>query len=53
VRLGPADDATAVTAGQVREVVMRIIGAGHWHDGDPVPPEYSITWSDLLFRLQV
>jgi hypothetical protein len=35
VRLGPADDATAVTAGQVREVVMRIIGAGHWHDGDP------------------
>ena len=35
VRLGPADDATAVTAGQVREVVMRIIDAGHWHDGDP------------------
>jgi hypothetical protein len=21
--------------------------------GDLVPPEYSITWSDLLFRLQV
>ena len=35
VRLGPADDATAVTAGQVREVVMRIIDAGHWRDGDP------------------
>ena len=35
VRLGPADDATAVTAAQVREVVMRLIGAGHWHDGDP------------------
>jgi len=35
VRLGPADDATAVTAAQVREVVMRIIDAGHWHDGDP------------------
>ena len=35
VRLGPADDATAVTAAQVREVVMRIIGAGHWKDGDP------------------
>ncbi|MBV9205599.1 MAG: transposase [Actinobacteria bacterium] len=35
VRLGPADDATEVTAWQVREVVTRIIGAGHWHDGDP------------------
>ena len=35
VRLGPADDATAVTAAQVREVVMRIIAAGHWRRGDP------------------
>ena len=35
VRLGPADDATAVTAAQVREVVSRIIAAGHWRDGDP------------------
>ena len=35
VRLGPADDATEVTAAQVREVVERIIAAGHWHDGDP------------------
>ena len=35
VRLGPADDATAVTAAQVREVVMRLIEAGHWRDGDP------------------
>lgn len=35
VRLGPADDATAVTAAQVREVVARLIAAGHWHDGDP------------------
>ena len=35
VRLGPADDATAVTAAQVREVVTRIIAAGHWRDGDP------------------
>ena len=35
VRLGPADDATEVTAGQVREVVTRIIAARHWHDGDP------------------
>jgi hypothetical protein len=35
VRLGPADDATEVTAAQVRDVVTRIIGAGHWRDGDP------------------
>ena len=35
VRLGPADDATAVTAAQVRDVVRRIIAAGHWRDGDP------------------
>src|ERR1019366_4243211 len=35
VRLGPADDATAVTAAQLREVVTRITGAGHWRDGDP------------------
>ena len=35
VRLGPADDATEVTAAQVREVVGRIIAAGHWREGDP------------------
>ena len=35
VRLGPADDATAVTAAQIRQVVDRIIAAGHWRDGDP------------------
>jgi DDE superfamily endonuclease len=35
VRLGPADDATAVTAAQVRGVTARLIGAGHWRDGDP------------------
>ena len=35
VRLGPADDATAVTAAQVRGVIGRVIAAGHWHDGDP------------------
>ena len=35
VRLGPADDATAVTAAQVREVVTRLAQAGHWRDGDP------------------
>ncbi|WP_242419863.1 transposase, partial [Frankia sp. CpI1-P] len=35
VRLGPANDATAVTADQLRAVVGRLIAAGHWHDGDP------------------
>jgi len=35
VRLGPADDATEVTAAQVRGVIARIIAAGHWADGDP------------------
>ncbi|MFL6119860.1 transposase [Actinophytocola sp.] len=35
VRLRPADDATAVTATQLREVVDRIIDAGHWRQGDP------------------
>ena len=35
VRLGPADDATAVTAAQLREVIARLIAAGHWKPGDP------------------
>jgi len=35
VRLGPADDATEVSAAQIREVVTRLIQAGHWHGGDP------------------
>jgi hypothetical protein len=35
VRLGPADDATAVTAEQLRAVVGRLVAAGHWRDGDP------------------
>jgi hypothetical protein len=34
VRLGP-DDETDVTAAQLREVVERLIAAGHWKDGDP------------------
>jgi hypothetical protein len=34
LRLGPADDAAEVTAAQVRDVVTRVIGAGHWRDGD-------------------
>ncbi|MEV4889206.1 transposase [Nonomuraea sp. NPDC055795] len=35
VRLGPADDATAVTAAQLRAVVERLIAAGQWSSGDP------------------
>ncbi|MFD5610580.1 NF041680 family putative transposase [Kitasatospora sp. NPDC127060] len=35
VRLGPADDAAAVTAHQLRTVVGRLIAAGQWRDGDP------------------
>ena len=34
VRLGPDDDETEVTAAQVREVVARLIEAGHWREGD-------------------
>jgi hypothetical protein len=35
VRLGPEDDATAVTAAQLRAVVERLTAAGHWREGDP------------------
>jgi hypothetical protein len=35
VRLGPGDDATEVTAAQIRDVVGRLTEAGHWRDGDP------------------
>ena len=35
VRLGPDDDEAEVTAGQVREVITRLITAGHWRQGDP------------------
>ncbi|WP_345416297.1 transposase [Pseudonocardia xishanensis] len=34
VRLGPADDETAVTAAQLREVVDRPTAAGQWRAGD-------------------
>ncbi|MGH3313279.1 MAG: NF041680 family putative transposase [Streptomyces sp.] len=34
-RLGPADDATTVTAAQLREVTTRLMSAGHWRPGDP------------------
>jgi len=36
VRLGPDDDLTEVTAGQVRDVVARLAAAGQWREGDPV-----------------
>jgi hypothetical protein len=35
VRLGPDDDETEVTAVQVRQVIARLIAAGHWRGGDP------------------
>lgn len=35
LRLGPADDAAAVTAAQLRDVIERIIAAGHWSEGAP------------------
>jgi hypothetical protein len=35
VRLGPDDDGTEVTAAQVRDLVTRLIEAGHWGEGDP------------------
>ena len=35
IRLGPDDDEAEVTAGQVRDVITRVIEAGHWREGDP------------------
>src|SRR5512142_1484642 len=35
IRLGPDDDEIAVTAAQVRDVIARLITAGHWREGDP------------------
>ena len=34
VRLGPDDDDIAVTAAQVRDVITRLVAAGHWREGD-------------------
>jgi DDE superfamily endonuclease len=34
-RLAPGDDAATVTSRQLREVVQRLIAAGHWQPGDP------------------
>ena len=35
MRLGPDDDEAEVTAAQVRDVIARLIEAGHWSEGDP------------------
>ncbi|MFD0078943.1 NF041680 family putative transposase [Streptomyces sp. NPDC127166] len=35
VRMCPWDDAIAVTAGQVRDVIQRLLAAGQWQTGDP------------------
>src|SRR5262249_47178755 len=35
IRLGPDDDEAEVTAAQLREVIIRLAGAGHWRQGDP------------------
>jgi hypothetical protein len=35
VRIGPLEDATEVTAGQVRQVIDRLREHGRWCDGDP------------------
>jgi hypothetical protein len=35
VRLGPTDDATAITAEQLSAVLERLITAGHWRRADP------------------
>jgi hypothetical protein len=61
VRLGPDDDLAEVTAAQVREVVTRLTGAGHWHAGDPAilvifdagydAPRLSFLLSDLPVQL--
>ncbi len=35
IRLGPDDDEAEITAGQIRDVITRVIDAGHWREGDP------------------
>jgi hypothetical protein len=35
VRLAPGADAATVTAGQVRDIVGRLVAAGQWQAGDP------------------
>jgi hypothetical protein len=38
LRPAPGDDAATVTAGQMRELVERLVSAGQWHSGDPEIP---------------
>ncbi|RSM93675.1 transposase [Nonomuraea sp. WAC 01424] len=35
LRLQPGDDEAAITAAQVRDLVSRMLEAGHWQPGDP------------------
>lgn len=35
VRLAPGADAATITAGQVRDIVGRLVAAGQWQPGDP------------------
>ena len=35
IRLPPGADVAAITAAQLREIVMRLQAAGHWRAGDP------------------
>ena len=35
IRLPPGADVVAITAAQLREVVIRLLAAGHWTAGDP------------------
>jgi hypothetical protein len=37
VRLGPGDDEAEVIAAWVREVITRLIAAGHWREGTRRP----------------
>jgi hypothetical protein len=48
VRLGADDDETAVTAAQVREVIARLVPAGHWRTA--IRPAPQVTTSMLTSR---
>ena len=47
VRLGPADDATAVTAAQLRDVVDRLVAAGQWQARRPEHRDRADTGYDV------
>jgi DDE superfamily endonuclease len=48
VRLGPDDGGAAVTATQVRDVITRLIAAGHWRE--VTPPSWSSSTPDTASR---